>query len=51
VFGPRCEWAVSQMRCSQLIGSEKAGTTDKVKLTNSPAEALKNADVVITDTW
>lgn len=36
---------------ASLTGSEKAGTTNKVKLTNSPAEALKGADVVITDTW
>jgi ornithine carbamoyltransferase len=31
--------------------SEEAGTTGNVTLTNDPAEALKDADVVITDTW
>ncbi|WRT64009.1 uncharacterized protein IL334_000936 [Kwoniella shivajii] len=29
----------------------EAGTESLVKLTNSPAEALANADVVVTDTW
>ncbi|TXT13078.1 hypothetical protein VHUM_01479 [Vanrija humicola] len=28
-----------------------AGTESKIILTNSPAEALKDADVVVTDTW
>jgi ornithine carbamoyltransferase len=36
---------------ARLILSEKAGTADFVHLTNSPAEALKDADVVVTDTW
>ncbi|WWC86105.1 uncharacterized protein L201_000976 [Kwoniella dendrophila CBS 6074] len=29
----------------------EAGTESLVKLTNSPSEALENADVVVTDTW
>ena len=34
-----------------LIVSEEAGTTDKIHFTNSPEEALKDADIVVTDTW
>lgn len=34
-----------------LTISEEAGTTDKIHFTNSPEEALKDADIVITDTW
>lgn len=31
--------------------SEEFGATDKVLFTSSPEEALKGADVVVTDTW
>jgi ornithine carbamoyltransferase len=35
----------------QIMLSEEAGTADKILITNSPAEALKDADYVVTDTW
>ena len=36
----------------QLISrSEEAKTENLITLTNSPEEALKDADVVVTDTW
>lgn len=31
--------------------SEEAGTADMITFTNSPEEALKDADIVVTDTW
>jgi ornithine carbamoyltransferase len=31
--------------------SEEAGTANQILITNSPAEALKDADYVVTDTW
>jgi len=31
--------------------SEEAGSANKILITNSPAEALKDADYVVTDTW
>ncbi|KAH8082278.1 putative ornithine carbamoyltransferase [Filobasidium floriforme] len=30
---------------------EEAGTADQILITNSPAEALRDADFVVTDTW
>lgn len=30
---------------------QSGGAADKVILTNSPQEALKDADIVVTDTW
>ncbi len=30
---------------------EKGGAAENVTLTNSPEEALKDADIVVTDTW
>lgn len=34
-----------------IPNSEEADTADKILITNSPAEALKDADFVVTDTW
>ncbi len=33
------------------LNSEEGGHADKVLLTNSPEEALKDADIAVTDTW
>lgn len=34
-----------------LRGRKEANTESLITLTNSPAEALQNADIVVTDTW
>ena len=34
-----------------MLLREEAGTVDKVTLTTDPAVALKDADIVVTDTW
>lgn len=36
---------------TRLSYSTEAGTEGSIILTNDPAEALKDADVVVTDTW
>jgi hypothetical protein len=33
------------------LGRLEGGHSDKVILTNSPEEALKDADIAVTDTW
>lgn len=43
--------ASQRLIVARLPTSEEFGATDKVLFTSSPEEALKGADVVVTDTW
>lgn len=54
VSGPGCkyfgEFIVLLFRLTRMCSTESK-TESLVTLTNSPAEALRDADVVVTDTW
>ena len=41
----------NNMANSLIVGGLKVGMSDKFQMTESPLEAAKNADVVLTDVW